>query len=377
MTPTLSIVTPSYNQARFLPRAIESVLAQEPSPLEYWVMDGGSTDGSVEVLRSYGERLQSVSEPDRGQSHAINKGFARCTGDVIAWLNSDDTYLDGAFDAALRIFADRPDVVLVYGRGEILDAEDRPVGPFHGLEPFQLWRLLHGLDYILQPATFFRRSAFVELGGLDEDLHYAMDWDLWIRLASIGEVAFLDRPLACSREYADTKTSTGGLRRLRELGRLARRNTGTFWTPGIQLYGLDTAERWLRARAPRLEKRLAPLFRRRMAAIQEGMPVHADGWFGPRGALTVPRRWRRAEVEVEAMTVPSSGGFEVRFEFASRDIGRLAIHSPGRYLCTFDIPPGQGPFCDIRVESGHAFRPDPATGDRRVLSVLCRAVRPA
>ena len=91
----------------------------------------------------------------------------------------------------------------------------------------------------------------------------------------------------------------------------------------------------------------------------------------------MPRRWRRAEVEVEAMDVPASGEFEVRFEASSEDVARITVRAPGRYVCTFDIPPGQGPFCDVRVESGHTFRPDPATGDRRLLSVLCRTIRPA
>lgn len=379
----VTVVTPSFNQGRFLRRAIDSVLAQDYPALQVLVIDGGSQDESVDILRSYDDaRLTWVSELDRGQSHAINKGFRRARGEVVAWLNSDDVYLPGAITQAVEVLTAHPEVVLVYGRGQILDAEDRLVGPFSGTEPFNLWRLLYGLDYILQPATFFRRSAITALsaanrGPLDEALCYAMDWDLWLRLAAIGEVVFLDADLACSREYGETKTSTGGWRRIVEIGRLMRRHGGSFWTPGVRLYAFDTLLKTVGSRLPSsLSRLLARAVRHRMRRLQEGLGVHADGWLGPEAALVVPRRWRRVSAVFEALVVPDGGPFHVRLQAEGRQLAGFEVDAPGVYQCSFAIPEGERPFVDIDMRSGFFFRPDPASGDRRRLSLLCRQLDP-
>ncbi len=370
--PRLSIVTPSLDQDRFLEAAIESVLAQDEARFELLIMDGGSSDASLEILRAAAARDPRIrwrSEPDRGQSHAINKGMRLARAPIVAWLNADDVYAPGAFTSALAAFEQHPEAALVYGRGRILDEHGTDAGPFRGWEPLDLWRLLHGLDYVLQPATFFRRAAVEAVGWLDEALHWSMDWDLWIRLAAHGDVVVLDDELAMSREYGSTKTSTGGWRRIRELGRLARRHTGRFWTPGVRLYAADTAHRALAA-CPGPVLRVAPdAVVGLMGRIGRGMAVHADGWLAPCGRMVVPRRWSRVRFDFQAMCVPPDGtSVEVRVGVDTA--ARVDVPADGAYSCTFELPPGTTPFVTLEVVSARGFRPDPSTGDRRHLGVL-------
>src|SRR5437763_6421147 len=161
---TLSIVTPSFNTAQFLGDAIQSVLAQDWPRVNFVVMDGGSTDGSVELLRSFGDRVQWVSQIDGGQSDALNQGFARLGGEVLGWLNSDDTYAPGAFRAVMDYFEAHPDVALVYGDANFIDADNQLIGPCVHIEPYSRRRLFYYSDIIVQPAAFFRRSAFEAVG---------------------------------------------------------------------------------------------------------------------------------------------------------------------------------------------------------------------
>ena len=223
--PSIAIVTPSYNTGRYIGAAVRSVLEQDYPHVEYVVMDGGSTDGTVDVLRSFGPRLQWVSKRDKGQSDAINRGFARTRGDVLGWLNSDDTYAPGAFRAAAEVFAARPDVDLVYGDATYTDHEGRHVANCLHVEPFSRRRLFDYSDFIVQPAAFFRRRMFEKVGGVDVSIHYAMDYDLWLRMVAAGaKVVYLRRVLANFRWLADNKTATGGHGRLDEITRILRRH---------------------------------------------------------------------------------------------------------------------------------------------------------
>ncbi|RMH20981.1 MAG: glycosyltransferase [Acidobacteria bacterium] len=377
--PWVTVVTPSLDQGPFLPRALDSVLGQDYPHLELWVIDGGSRDGTLEVLREYAARdprLRWLSGKDRGQSDAINKGLRRARGDVVAWLNADDVYLPGAVSKAVAHLEAHPEVGLVYGRGEIVDQDGRTIGPFAEWEPFSLWRLIHMLDYVLQPATFFRRRLVEEIGYLDAGLNWAMDWNLWLELAARAEVLAVDDVLAQSRVYGATKTATGGWRRIGELGRLARRWSGRFWTPGVKLYALDTLHRDLRARLP------AP-FAHPLCRVVEGWmgrlarrgPVYADGWLTRRAYAVVPRRWRRARLLFEAVDAPA-GGFAVTLRHAGRRLARLPIPRPGAYPCEVAVPAGDGPFATLEIRSNHRFRPDPAIDARPWLSILLRRVEP-
>lgn len=182
MKPTVSIVTPSYNQARYLEAALQSVLGQDYQPLEYLVVDGGSTDGSQAVIERYASRLAWwVSEPDQGQADAINKGFKRATGEIVGWLNSDDLYLPGAVSAAVEIFEKHPEVGLVYGDAVSATGEGKLLNELLA----DSWDVLDLLQFkiLCQPAVFIRRSALEEVGFLDPSYHFFLDHQLWIRLA--------------------------------------------------------------------------------------------------------------------------------------------------------------------------------------------------
>jgi glycosyltransferase involved in cell wall biosynthesis len=238
--PLVSIITPSYNQGRFIEATIQSVLNQDYGNIEYIIIDGGSTDNTLEILRKYEDRLTWISEPDHGQSDAINKGFKRARGTILAWLNSDDVYEPGAIRAAVEYFKKHDDVALLYGEGDIIDEHGKKLRRFGATQPFDLWTLIYIWDYIMQPTTFFKREALQEVGYLDENLNWCMDWDLWIKIAKRFKVGYMDRVLASSREYADTKTSTGGWKRFREIVAVMRKHGRMKYPPGYFLYGTST-----------------------------------------------------------------------------------------------------------------------------------------
>lgn len=222
--PTVGLVTPSYNTARFIGAAVQSVLDQAGVAIDHLVMDGGSNDGTVDVLRSFGGRVKWVSQPDRGQADAINRGFAQVKGDVLGWLNSDDAYAPNAVATAAAFLRDNPGVALVYGDAAFIDAAGNPIGPCVHVEEFSRRRLLHYSDFIVQPAAFWRRSAFEAVGGLDPSLNWAMDYDLWLKIAKRFKIAYLPKTLAHYRWLGDAKTASGGWGRLEEVERVALRH---------------------------------------------------------------------------------------------------------------------------------------------------------
>jgi glycosyltransferase involved in cell wall biosynthesis len=206
----ISIITPSFNQGTFLERTLTSVLGQRGDfQLEYLVVDGGSTDATLSVLRRYDGQLRYISEPDRGQSDAINKGLRMTSGEVVAWLNSDDTYEPGALGAVAEAMCSG--APWCFGMCRIVDERDREIR--HAITRYKtaqsrrysLGRLL-GRNFISQPAIFFRRDLFGAVGGLDEDLHLAMDYDLTLRFARVAPPVFVPRPLAAFRWHGSSKT---------------------------------------------------------------------------------------------------------------------------------------------------------------------------
>jgi hypothetical protein len=211
--PQLSIVTPSYNQAAYLPQAIESVLGQEGAPVEYFVMDGGSTDGSAEIIRQHAGRLAGwASEPDQGQADAVNKGWRQATGDVFGWLNSDDFYCPGALRRVSEEFAAHPDMLVLAGDCLLAEPGGRPVGRkvARYLNPERM--LLTGGDVPGQPAVFLRRELYEAVGPLRADLHYLLDFEYWLRISlqyPRERTRLLHEPLAVVRQWPGTKTLTG------------------------------------------------------------------------------------------------------------------------------------------------------------------------
>lgn len=203
--PLVSIVTPSFNQGRFLKRTIESVLSQSYPNIEYVVIDGGSTDESVEILRSYGDKFYWVSGKDKGQTDAINKGMARVQGEILAYLNSDDVLLPGAVERVVEFFKKHPNCGLLYGMADYIDAEDNYIGSYK-TGPYSFQRLMQDC-MVCQPAAFWRRAVVEKIGAFDEQLNFVMDYDYWIRIAKSGsEIYFLPEKLANSRLYPETKT---------------------------------------------------------------------------------------------------------------------------------------------------------------------------
>lgn len=244
-TPLVTIVTPSFNHARFIRATIESVLSQDYPNVEYIVMDGGSTDETSDVVAPYLDRLTYVSEKDRGQSHAINKGFAMARGEIVAWLNSDDLYSPGAISTAVRAFLANPSAGVVYGEGYQIDIDGNVKCVFPHTRPFDLWRLVHVSDYILQQSTFFRKAALDEIGPIREDLHFVMDWDVLIRLGKRYDFVYVPEYLGSLREYDAAKTFSGGIKRAQEIRRMLQSHTGKMLPEGFIVYGLDTyAQAW-------------------------------------------------------------------------------------------------------------------------------------
>lgn len=222
--PRISLVTPSFNSGRHLADAIRSVLSQDYPSLDYLVMDGGSTDETVDILRSFGERIRWVSKKDEGQSDAIRKGFEQTTGEILGWLNADDVLAPDALRTVGEFFAENPDVALVYGNATYIDADGALIGPCAHIEPFIAGRLRHYSDFIVQPAAFFRRSAYEAVGGLDRTLHYGMDYDLWLKLANQFKFVHISKCLASYRWLTDNKTAVGGSARLNELRAMTARH---------------------------------------------------------------------------------------------------------------------------------------------------------
>ena len=205
--PRITVVTPSYNQAAFLERTLASVLSQGYPDLEYIVLDGGSSDGSAEIIRRHAGKLAHWrSEKDRGQAAALREGFARSTGDVLCWINSDDTLEPGALARVGRLFAERPGIDLIYGGLRSIDANDRRL--FTQWAALDLGTLTYESAFVSQPSTFWRRSIYEKSGGVDESYHFAMDFDLVVRMLLNGARTLKVRPvLANYRIHPATKSS--------------------------------------------------------------------------------------------------------------------------------------------------------------------------
>jgi glycosyltransferase involved in cell wall biosynthesis len=228
-SPTVSIVTPSFNQARFLEATMRSVLEQDYPKIEYIVIDGGSTDGSVDIIKDYDDQLTYwVSETDQGQTDAINKGFARTTGEILAWLNSDDTYEPGALAEAVAFFQKNLEVGMVYGDANFIDAEGRVIGRFNAQQT-SLRRLQRGGVYIPQQSAFWRANLWRQVGPLDPSFYFAMDYDLWVRLARITDIRYTPQLWANFRLHGDAKTIAADERCWPEMLRVHRRDGGGYF----------------------------------------------------------------------------------------------------------------------------------------------------
>jgi glycosyltransferase involved in cell wall biosynthesis len=204
--PLVSIVTPSFDQARYLESTIRSVLDQDYPNVEYIIVDGGSSDGSLEIIRHYSDQLAWwVSEKDRGQTDAINKGFAHAKGEILAWLNSDDVYEGYAVREAVAFLQNQPEVGLVYGDANFIDEKGNIIGHFPAAQT-DYKRLRRGYVHIPQQSAFWRADLWRKVGPLDPAFYFAMDYDLWVRLAAMAPVKYLPRLWANFRLHTQGKT---------------------------------------------------------------------------------------------------------------------------------------------------------------------------
>jgi glycosyltransferase involved in cell wall biosynthesis len=236
----ISIVTPSYNQAQYLEQTICSVLEQDYPDIEYIIVDGKSTDGSLEIIRKYADRLSWwVSEPDRGQTDALNKGFAHATGDLLTWINSDDTYTPGAIREAVKFFEAHQNAALIYGDANYIDESGRVVGRFPAAQTNH--RLLRrGYVHIPQQASFFRADLWRQVAPLDPSFFFAMDYDLWVRLAARGPLLYHPQVWANFRLHGDSKTLAANDRCWPEMIRVHRRDGGSWFSVIVAKYVIRT-----------------------------------------------------------------------------------------------------------------------------------------
>ena len=228
--PLVSIITPSYNQARFLESTIQSVLNQDYPSLEYIIVDGGSTDGSLDIIKKYKHKLAAwISEPDQGQSDAINKGFNLSQGDIMAWLNSDDLYYPSAVSTAVEFLQANPQIGMVYGDTDIIDENGHLLGLFNARQT-SYQRLMRGGVYIPQPATFWRRELWNLVGPLDTSFSFAMDYDLWVRFAKKSPIKYLPMLWASFRIHREGKTTLSDDRCWPEMRKVHQREGGSVFS---------------------------------------------------------------------------------------------------------------------------------------------------
>jgi glycosyltransferase involved in cell wall biosynthesis len=208
--PLISIIVPSYNQGDYIRKTIDSILTQPYKNTEIIVMDGGSSDQTIEILQSYGDTIQWVSESDRGQTHAINKGILKAKGEIISYLNSDDYFLDGALQKVVQAFNENPKLLWLTADYIIVDAREQPIQSAivwykRFFRKFLSFHLLSVLNPIIQPSTFLRKEIISEIGFFREDLHYTMDYDYWLRAIQSHQPILLDAALSAFRIHSQSK----------------------------------------------------------------------------------------------------------------------------------------------------------------------------
>jgi glycosyltransferase involved in cell wall biosynthesis len=228
--------TPSYNQGAYIGRTIDSILSQQGDfELDYRVIDGGSTDETVDVLRSYGDRFTWTSAKDKGQVDAINKGLAAVTGDIVGWVNSDDLLIPGALAKVADAFRANPQTEWVHGRCIIIDEHDREVRKW--VSAYKHYRCMHHSfanflteDYVSQMTTFWKKSMQDEVGLVDPSIKYAFDYEFFLRFAKRGDPIYIEDPIACFRWYPESKSGGGFVTQMRETNELALRYDASPWT---------------------------------------------------------------------------------------------------------------------------------------------------
>jgi glycosyltransferase involved in cell wall biosynthesis len=285
--PLVSIVTPAYNAVRFIRETIESIRNQDYPAIEHIVIDGGSTDGTLDILRQY-PHLTWVSEPDRGQSHALNKGFRRARGEIVGWLNADDTYQPGAIKTAVAFMQAHPDVDVVYSDCQVIDENGRPLYVIQAedLTP----KAILFRDIMPQPTLFLQRRVVRAPGVIDESLHYVMDWEFCLRIAPRFNVQRLnDVVLANFRFCRGTKSSEGGTESAREF--LSVLNDALSMPPYRDLPLPIHRLAWRKARSRYyMTQVFSAVAKSDLGAVRRALPkavYHDPTWLWNRGVISI------------------------------------------------------------------------------------------
>lgn len=361
--PLVSIVTPTFNQAQYLEETIKSVLTQDYPCIEYIIIDGGSTDNTLDILGKYEDRIQWISEPDNGQADAINKGFRMSKGEILAWLNSDDTYCPGAIKTAVDYLLQNPDVFMIYGDGYEIDEWSRIIKKFPATQKFDLWKLIYVWDYILQPTVFMRKKSLWGLDLLDTSLNWCMDWDLWIRFGKRYKVAYVPRFFANSRVYSTTKTLSGGLRRLKEISYVMRKYGKKRYPPGLFIYGHDTFGTLIRTKLPLLYNigLQYPLYVWRYLCsklIHRGQGVYIDNWVTNYARFKVPLLGGNTLV-IEG-TIPRTDTIlplKIELELNKKEKYCKLIKKRGTFFIKHKITSSVKDVIDVIIRSNKTFKP--------------------
>lgn len=383
-----TVVTPSYNQGRYIRATIESVLSQDYPNIEYIVMDGGSTDETASVVKDYASRLTFISEKDRGQSHAINKGFQMARGSILSWLNSDDLYLPGAVRTAVEASSGNPSAGAVYGEGYLIDSAGNTTSRFPWTQPFNLWRLVNLSDYILQQTVFFPKDVLDRVGYLDERLHYTMDWDILIRIGMRYPLLYIPQELGCLREYPEAKSFAGGVRRVREIRDLLQRHTGKRIPPGYIVYGLDTYQKIWCDRVERVCGASRSVARSLQSGIRFavgniiGRTIHhsqglySDGWAGRTLHYMLPPAGDAFVIEGSLPKSPALSGQTLQIRANGRQVGDLRVPE-GDFRLVVEVPPdlqGRVLHLTIRASRWMSAGEFAGCGGRRRLAYLLKTI---
>jgi glycosyltransferase involved in cell wall biosynthesis len=391
--PRVGIVTPSYQMARFLRETVESVLGQNYPHIDYFVADGGSTDGTRELLQGYAGKLRWHSKPDGGQGQAINQGFRETTGPVFAYLNADDTYLPGGVGKAAEAFRRFPNAGLIYGEGWHVDELGRRLERYAS-EEFDWWALSRRC-FICQPAAFVSREAFDTVGGIDESLHFALDYDLWIRIGREFHVRKHEDYLANSRMHGDNKTLSARRAVYGEIFRVARRHYGYVppeWVQGYACHLLDRKDQFFERSRPTTVSRLLSLAKgmtlnsgRRRQYWREwkrewgiGEPFTGkweDGWISNRYQSRCTVGPADARVRVAGRHEAPIRRLRLRLEVDGQEVAARSLESAGPFTMEAPLPSGmRGRQCEVVITADRTWRPIRG-GDYRRLSCRIDEIR--